>query len=180
MSHAMALKAGIGAHGLWSISRGLARGLGDAGEYKRMMDLADSQRRNDLDGRGNLSREALIELVTWFLRVALDQVQFMSTLFELETLSDRLSSYLRRSLSNGEAASAIVFEALRTGELPRGLVANITGRPERSARDILSNLIDLGLLRSDTPKGPVRLCFSSMVADDLFPRLFPAQAQAQA
>lgn len=27
MSHAMAHKAGIGAHGLWSISRGLARGL---------------------------------------------------------------------------------------------------------------------------------------------------------
>ena len=37
MSHAMALKARIGAHGLWSISRGLARGLGDVGEYKRMM-----------------------------------------------------------------------------------------------------------------------------------------------
>ncbi len=32
--HAMALKAGIGGHGLWSISRGLARGLADVGEYK--------------------------------------------------------------------------------------------------------------------------------------------------
>jgi hypothetical protein len=27
MSHAMGLSAGIGAHGLWSVSRGLARGL---------------------------------------------------------------------------------------------------------------------------------------------------------
>ena len=34
MSHAMALKAGIGAHGLWSVSRGLARGLESRHEYK--------------------------------------------------------------------------------------------------------------------------------------------------
>ena len=32
MSHAMALQAGIAGHGLWSISRGLARGLSDRGE----------------------------------------------------------------------------------------------------------------------------------------------------
>ncbi len=56
MSHAMALTAGIGGQGLWSVSRGLARGLADRGEYKRMMDLADSPRRGDRDGRGNLPR----------------------------------------------------------------------------------------------------------------------------
>jgi hypothetical protein len=54
MSHAMAHTAGIGAHGLWSISRVLARGLKDRGEYKRMMDYADTPCENDLDGRGNL------------------------------------------------------------------------------------------------------------------------------
>jgi hypothetical protein len=36
MSQAMAHFAGIGAHGLWSISRGLARGLESRGEYKRI------------------------------------------------------------------------------------------------------------------------------------------------
>src|SRR5262249_40090868 len=66
ISHAMAWQAGIAAHGLWSISRGLARGLGDTGEYKRMMDFADEPRQGDLDGRGNLSRAALVEFVTWF------------------------------------------------------------------------------------------------------------------
>src|SRR5580692_10923796 len=76
MSHAMAHAAGIGAHGLWSISRGLARGLESRGEYKRMMDHADMPRQGDLDGRGNLSQRALGEFVFWFLRVALDQVQF--------------------------------------------------------------------------------------------------------
>jgi hypothetical protein len=39
MSHAMALHAGIGAHGLWSVSRGLARGLDSRGDYKRMISI---------------------------------------------------------------------------------------------------------------------------------------------
>jgi hypothetical protein len=41
MSHAMAWKADVAAHGLWSISRGLARGLNSRSEYNQMMDLAD-------------------------------------------------------------------------------------------------------------------------------------------
>jgi len=59
MSYAMALEAGIGSQGLWSVSRGLARGLADRGEYKRMMDMADTPRRGDRDGRGNPSEAAL-------------------------------------------------------------------------------------------------------------------------
>jgi hypothetical protein len=47
-------------------------------EYKQMMDLADTPRQGDLDGRGNLSERALIDFVTWFLKVALDQVTVMS------------------------------------------------------------------------------------------------------
>jgi len=67
MSHAMGLSAGIGAHGLWSISRGLARGMESRSEYKAKMDYADTPRQGDLDGRGNLSEKALIDFVTWFL-----------------------------------------------------------------------------------------------------------------
>jgi hypothetical protein len=48
-------------------------------------------------------------------------------------------------------------------------------RPERSARDALSKLVDARLLISDTSKGAVRLSFTSESADVLFPRLFPAQ-----
>src|SRR5581483_6853412 len=81
MSHAMAHVSGIGAHGLWSISRGLARGIENKTEYKRMMDYADTPRQGDLDGRGNLSQRALTEFILWFLRVCLDQVNFMSGLF---------------------------------------------------------------------------------------------------
>lgn len=175
MSHAMALAAGIGAHGLWSISRGLARGLQDAGEYKRMMDMADAPRRGDLDGRGNLSQAALVDFVIWFCRVALDQLRFMTELFDLGLLGERLSVYVRGELRGNDAAVALVTGVLRTGEVPRGEAARITGRSERSAREVLSKLVDAGLLASDTPKGPVRLHFSTSSADALFPKLFPAQ-----
>jgi Fic family protein len=64
MSHAMAWHADVAAHGLWSISRGLARGLERRTEYRHMMDLADTPRQGDLDGRGSLSERALIDFVT--------------------------------------------------------------------------------------------------------------------
>jgi Fic family protein len=173
MSHAMAHEAGIGAHGLWSISRGLARGLKSRGEYKSMMDQADTPRQGDLDGRGNLSRRALIDFVLWFLKVALDQVQFMTTLFELDSLSQRLRRYVERSESLKPEASRLLEEALMRGEFQRGEMARIAGLPERSARRVLNDLVSAGLLASDTPKGPVSLRFPADALDVLFPRLFP-------
>jgi Fic family protein len=176
MSHSMALLADIGAHGLWSISRGLARGISGADEYKRRMDDADSPRRGDLDGRGNLSLEALVSFVTWFCNVALDQVQFMNALFDLDQLEQRLRKYVEETLDLSASAAEIPVEILRRGELARGEAARVTKKPERSARGDLSKLIDAGLLRSDTPKGHVRLAFTVKSADVLFPRLFGASS----
>jgi Fic family protein len=178
MSHAIAHAAGIGAHGLWSISRGLARGIADRGEYKRMMDHADMPRQGDLDGRGNLSQRALSEFVFWFLRVALDQVTFMSDLFELNMLSRRLRVFVEQNNLKPEAGY-ILEEALLRGEIDRGDVARITRSPERTARRILNETIALGLLGSDTPKGPLSLRFPIATAEVLFPRLFPEGDRAQ-
>lgn len=173
MSHAMAHVAGIGAHGLWSISRGLARGLASRTEYKSMMDHADTPRQGDLDGRGNLSQRALADFVLWFLKVALDQVQFMTGLFELDTLSQRLRRYVEHSESLKPEASRLLEEALIRGEFERGEIARIAGLPERSARRVLNDLVAAGMLASDTPKGPVFLRFPAEALDTLFPRLFP-------
>lgn len=120
MSHAMALVAGIGAHGLWSISRGLSRGLESRSEYKRMMDHADTPRQGDLDGRGNLSLHALNEFVMWFLRVCLDQVTFMSGLLEIDGIAKRLRTYVERSDTLKPEAARLLEEALIRGEFERG------------------------------------------------------------
>lgn len=173
VSHAMALKAGIGAHGLWSVSRGLARGLDSRGDYKRMMDYADTPRQNDFDGRGNLSESALVDFTEWFLKVCLDQVTFMSGLFDLHNLERRLQVYVERSDVLKPQSVYLLQEALIRGEFERGDAARITGLAERSARRVLSDLIAEGLLASASPKSPVSLRFPVAALETLFPRLYP-------
>ena len=172
MSHAMCLKAGIGAHGLWSISRGLARGLESRLDYKRMMDHADMPRQGERDGRGNLSERALEEFTLWFLKVCLDQITFMGGLFEIDALDRRLKALVEQSGTMKPEASKLLTEALIRGEIERGDCARITGLPERTARRVLNETIASGLLASSTPKGPVSLRFPTDVLDVLFPRLY--------
>lgn len=171
MSHAMAHHAGIGAHGLWSIARGLARGLQRPTEYKTMMDLADTPREGDYDGRGNLSRRALIEFSTWFLEVCLDQVRFMSKLFDLEGLAERLVEYAAHMGWRPEAGRFLVG-LFHRGEVARGEVAGMTGLGERTARTLLGSLVRDGIVGSPSDKGPVSLRFPTKTQDVLFPRLF--------
>ena len=172
MSHAMVQKAGIGSYGLWSISRGLARGLEDRGEYMRMMDAADAPRKNDSDGRGNLSLRALEVFTDWFLRVCLDQITFMSDLFELNTLSKRLARYVEQHPKLAPETARLLVETLQRGEVLRGDIPAIVNLPERSARRIVADAIDDGILASATPKGPVFLRFPTQTLETIFPRLF--------
>jgi Fic family protein len=175
MSHAMAHHAGIGAHGLWSISRGLARGLRDRTEYKSMMDYADSPRQGDRDGRGNLSERALTEFSIWFLKVCLDQVNFMTGLFALDALASRLKRYVHLQ-GWREEASVLLIETLHRGEIARGDAAAITGLGERTARDLLGEVIRGGILGSLSERGPVSLRFPVESQDILLPRLFAEAA----
>lgn len=171
MSHAMALKAGIGGNGLWSISRGLARGLKDRGEYKRMMDYADSPRQGDRDGRGNLSESALKDFVEWFLTVALDQVRFSTAMFDLARLEARYRA-LVKDVVDDKRAPDLVSAVLRHGSLPRGEANFVLKTSERTARNTLSDLVDRAFLKSDTPKAPVRIAFPLDFRERLFPNLF--------
>ncbi|MGE0007814.1 MAG: Fic family protein [Parvibaculaceae bacterium] len=173
MSHAMAHAAGIGSHGLWSISRGLARGLRSRSEYKAMMDHADMPRQNDLDGRGNLSEAALRQFILWFLNVCLDQVRFMSALFDLTALSQRLRTYVEHHPTLRPESAWLLEAALMRGEFDRGDAARIMSLPERTARRVLGDVVRHGLLASDTPKGKVSLRFPAETLENLFPKLYP-------
>jgi len=137
-----------------------------------MMDHADMPRQGDLDGRGNLSRRALNEFIAWFLKLCLDQVSFMSGLFALDTLVERLKLYVARRDLKLEAF-ALLEQTLQRGELPRGDADRVTGLKERTARDLLAALVSDGILGSDTPKGPVSLRFPLDAIEVLFPSLFP-------
>jgi Fic family protein len=171
MSHAMALRAGIGGGGLWSLSRGFARGLVDRGEYRRMMDHADSPRQGDRDGRGNLSEAALKDFTEWVLKVMLDQLEFTQTVFQIDALQDRLRRLLN-DLGFGAPAVDLTLTILRYGEVGRGDVPKILKLPERTARAITAKLQATGILKSSTPKGPLRIGFPLEHREHLFPRLF--------
>ncbi len=171
MSHAMALNAGIGGNGLWSISRGLARGLEDRGEYKQMMDHADSPRRGDRDGRGNLSQAALQTFCTWFLQVALDQVTFSAKLFDLGGLEKRYRRLVADTIDDKRAPD-LMSAVLRHGALDRGDAQIVLKTSERTARNTLKQLTGAGFLTSSGPKTPVRLAFPLDYRERLFPNLF--------
>jgi len=171
MSHAMAHRAGIGGMGLWSISRGLARGLKDKDEYKRMMDYADSPRQGDRDGRGNLSEAALKDFTEWFLSVALDQIQFSASLFDLDGLEKRYRG-LVKDVSQDKRAPDLVGAVLKQGSLERGDAHLALRTSERTARNTLADLVKRGFLKSDTPKAPVRIAFPLDYRERLFPNLF--------
>lgn len=173
MSHAMALHAGIGANGLWSVSRGLARGLKSRQDYKMWMDHADTPRQGDLDGRGNLSQKALVEFTQWFLGACLDEVSFMAEQFDLDRLDARLTRHVERSDKLKPEAAHLLREALIRGQIERGEASRITGLPERTARRVLGDVVGEGLLASATPKGPVSLRFPVHASEGLFPRLWP-------
>ncbi|WP_299960817.1 Fic family protein [uncultured Roseobacter sp.] len=171
MSHAMALEAGIGGEGLWSISRGLARGLKDRGEYKQMMDHADSPRRGDRDGRGNLSEAALKTYCAWFLKVALDQITFSAKLFDLGGLDKRYRRLVADTIDDKRAPD-LVSAVLRHGALERGEAQFVLKTSERTARNTLKQLTTAGFLASASPKTPVRLAFPLDYRERLFPNLF--------
>jgi Fic family protein len=124
-----------------------------------------------LDGRGNLSQRALIDFTRWFLEICLDQVRFMTGLFEIDMLAVRLRRCVVETGIKSEGAF-LLEQALVRGQFDRGDASRITGLPERSARRILTELSDAGLLGSQTPKGPVQLRFPMKYQDLLFPRLF--------
>ena len=171
MSHAMALTANIGGQGLWSVSRGLARGLADRGEYKRMMDLADSPRHGDRDGRGNLSEAALRTFCEWFLKVTLDQITFSARLFDLGGLEKRYRRLVEDTIDD-KRAPELISAVLRHGALERGDARIVLKTSERTARNTLSTLTAAGYLTSASPKTPVRLVFPLDYRERLFPNLF--------
>ena len=171
----LAMKAaGIEGVGLWSPARGLARNVD---EYKALLQDADSLRRGDLDGRGNLSLQALQAFSTFFIETCADQVKFMAEMFDLDHLAKRVEYFfgvLSATTAIKKESHLLVTEALRRGEFSRGEASRITGLGERVSRDVLGELLKLGFLTSDSAKGPVKVSFPIAATGYYFPNLFPA------
>jgi Fic family protein len=177
MSHAMLLGL-LDTGAVWSVARGLARNVS---QYKALLAHCDSARRNDLDGRGALSEEALAALTRFFLTVCIDQVDFMESLVQPDRLRARALVWAEEEVRAGELpvqAGRVLEAVLHRGELPRGEADVVAGTGERQARRILAALVDKGVLASEGPRSPLHLAFPAKLAHRWMPGLFPEQPNA--
>lgn len=172
MSHAM-LRDALDTGGLWSIARGLAR---QESAYKAHLIACDQPRRNDLDGHGSRSEEALIEFTRFFLQTCLDQVAFMEGLVEPSRLRDRIRLWTEEEVRAERLlpqAGSVLEAVLYRGDLPRGDVPAIVGTGGRQARRVVSSLQDAGVLQSESTRAPLRIAFPAALAGRWMPGLFP-------
>ena len=97
MSHATLLDE-LDTSAVWSIARGLAR---NADAYKGHLAKCDMDRRNDLDGRGPLSEEALADFIRFLLMTCIDQVTFMEGLVRPDRLRTRILIWAHEETRRG-------------------------------------------------------------------------------
>jgi len=174
MSHASMLET-LDTGGVWSVARGLAR---DVKKYKAHLKECDLERRNDLDGRGTLSEEALAEFTRYFLETCLDQVEFMEGLVQPDRLRTRILLWAEEEVRMNtlpDKAGTILEALLYRGTLPRGEVAQIAGTSHRQASRIISAMLKRGIVTSEHHRAPLYLAFSAELANRWMPNLFPEQ-----
>jgi Fic family protein len=170
--------------GLWSVLRGFAR---SSDRYYQLMADADAPRRGDLDGRGNLSEQALLDWTAYVLDTALDQLRFMRSLLQMGDMKARIAALLgfeEDVLRSGVRRAALLplhYLQLQGGELERGEFKAMLALGERTAATVLAALLKRGLLRSDSPQGRVRFAYPLHALRFYFPALWPeAEADAAA
>lgn len=172
MSHAVLLES-LNTGGIWSIARGLARNLE---AYKQHLENCDATRRNDVDGRGPLSEEALADFTEFFLETCLDQVRFMEGLMQIKGLRTRIMLWAEEETKNGTLpprSSQIMEAVLLREELPRGDIPALVGTGDRHARRAVAALLERGVLRSEGVRAPLLLAFPASTAARWMPDLFP-------
>jgi len=172
VSHAMLLES-LDTGAVWSVARGLARSLE---AYRRHLAACDQPRRNDLDGRGQLSEEALAAFAEFFFGICIDQVDFMEGLVQPDRLRARIRGWAEEEIRVGKLpakSESILDSILQRGELPRRDAASVVNASDRQARRIVSALLEQGVVTSESPREPLRLSFPPHLAARWMPGLFP-------
>jgi len=171
--------AGLESYGSWCISRGLAR---SASTYKALLAAADSPRQGDSDGRGALTEKGLMKFCDYMLDTAIDQAQYTVEQLDLSSLGQRINSYIQARMdgrvrgmtSTLKPSSALILhQAFLYGEIQRSQAIALTGLAERSARRLLKQLRDEGLLSETSSKSPLRWEIPEHAEPWYFPALAP-------
>lgn len=170
--------------GLWSPLRGLARRQQD---YYVALSAADLPRRNDFDGRGNLSSKGLADFIAFWLEVCLDQVRFMGQMLALDGLQQRyvalalqvLYDYGRgpllhhRSKLAPEKLGRSLYRLFVEGRMERGEFKAMLDTSDRTATRVIANLMTQRLVSSSSRLGALEPGLPFFSLKYLFPGLWP-------
>jgi len=170
MSHAV-LSQNLQTHSIWSVARGLAHA---EVEYKAHLAACDLTRRNDLDGRGNLSEEALADFTRFFLETCLEQVRFMRDRLRLDQIQARLKEWVADAAAfehHPLSAERLLSRVLLVGALARTEALEVLG--DQGAEKTLDQLIAEGVLIPESGGAGLTFSFPAKLAGRLLPGLFP-------
>lgn len=170
--------------GLWSPLRGLARRQQD---YYVALSAADLPRRNDVDGRGNLTSKGLADFIEFWLKVCLDQVHFMRQMLALDSLQERfiglavqvLYDYGRgpllhhRSKLRPELLGRALYRLFVEGKMERGEFKAMLDTSDRTASRVIANLMAQRLVSSPSRLGALEPGLPFFSLKYLFPGLWP-------
>ena len=162
---------------IWSLSRGLAR---NKKQYMTHLRACDMQRRNDLDGRGNLSEEASLKFTIFFFNVCLDQIKFMKECVNPKSITERIRNWCEEKkrakiLPNG--SFEVLTQLLNLGGLTSPEIISHSGIPERTTRRITSALKNARAITSEHKQAPFRIQITPAIAESWFPGLIPPANQ---
>lgn len=169
---------GLDSSGVWCLSRGLARA---SDRYKELLERADFPRQGDHDGRGLLSEAGLIAFCDFMLDTSLDQINYISQLLQVDQIRDRIQRYITarndaRVPGLGEikpVAAIVLYNAFILGKLDRSTALELCAMPERTARRLLSQLREEGLLSETSSRSPLYWEIPEHADPWYFPQLTP-------
>lgn len=165
--------AGLESVGVWCLSRGLAI---YSERYKENLAQADMPQQGQTDGRGPLSEKGLTRFCKFVLESAVDQVEYVSGLLDLQSMKRRIEDYVNFRADLKPAAKWVLYQAFIQGSLSRSDALALTGEKEdRTARRLLKKLRDEGLLIEDGPdhRSPLKWAVPEHAERHFFPNLSP-------
>lgn len=174
-SHSFFRLAGLDSFGLWSLPRAIFH---NRDKYTGLMKLALKSGEN----AGSPAR--LKDFVTFMGDISEREMAYMERITSQESFIENIRGYVNLRSRNmirdekpiREEAKYVLTETMLRGQITRGEAKQICGLGERTARSLLSSMLDEGLLVSENHKSPVQFAIPSKVIGYYLPGLYPEMA----
>lgn len=157
----------------------MSRGLyAHSEEYENYFNIKDDDGNGEFWHTGLLSEESSKRYIKFMLDVALEQVNYTKEHLAIDKVYKNIQRYIHHSKEGlfdhdplPEYSILLFKELLLLGEIRRGDVDAIKNKEKRTRTTLNKSLKDMGLITSDSPKGPIRIMFNAHLISHIFPGL---------